>query len=272
MTRYSAQIIDALFDAVENDDVVDPVVSLPDTMPVSYNRQQMQACLDLCIQFWTEGTQRTSLLSLTGALIRTGTLTPEARRTFKLIRARYKHLRFALVLYGARHKAPLMFRTTVVVMGLLQDAFKLERRAATIWYALLLRVLASWPVWIGVRREVADVPLDSAEGFRRFRKEEIDRLRLWLEAPDLNAHRFHAMRKVASRLVSFYDTARILEPDEDAYRLSRYLSAINGLMGSLHDVLVAEAAAGQRDYDNDPVELPADIRQRLTALAEAYPD
>ncbi|MGF7154739.1 hypothetical protein [Novosphingobium gossypii] len=274
MTRrvqYAPEIIDALFEAVEMDDVVDPVVSLPDRIPVACSQEEMRRCLDLCIQFWREGALRSDLRSLTGTLLSTGNLAPAARRRYKLIRARYKHLRFALVLYGVQHRVPTLFGATVAVMGHLQDAYRNNRRFAVLGYALALRLLLTWPVWSAVHREVRHVRLDDAEGFLCYRKQEISRLRRWLGDARLTAHRFHAMRKIVSRQVSFYDTMRTLEPGDKLFRMSRFLSAINGLMGSLHDDLVEGAVAGTHDYHRDEFVLPDDIRCRLERLAQAYP-
>jgi len=127
---FPPSVIAALFEAVEMDDVVDPVVSLPDPIPLACDVAEMRRCLDLCLQFWREGAIRQDLLSLTGTLLRTGDLPLDQRRRYKLIRARYKHLRFALVLYSAVHRAPLLFRATVAVMGHLQDAYRNDRRGA----------------------------------------------------------------------------------------------------------------------------------------------
>jgi hypothetical protein len=269
---FSPQVLGALFDAVEMDDVVDPVVSLPDTIPTACDQDEMRRCLALCIQFWREGAIRADLKTLANTLLRTGDLRTEDRRRYKLIRARYKHLRFALVLYGAQHQAPPLFRATVVVMGHLQDAYRNNRRSAVLGYALVLRLLLTRAIWWAVHREVAKVRIDDAAGFRDYRRSEIGLLDQWLADPSLTAHRFHAMRKIVSRLVSFYDTRRCIEPDDRALRMSRYLSAINGLMGEMHDELVERSMAGQQDYHHDAMVLPADIHQRLQALTQAYPD
>ncbi|KQM20387.1 hypothetical protein ASE49_16970 [Novosphingobium sp. Leaf2] len=253
------------------DDVVDPVVSLPDAIPIACSQEEMRRCLALCVQFWREGAIRADILGLTSTLLATGDLPQDARRRFKLIRARYKHLRFALVLYGAQHHAPPLFRATVAVMGHLQDAFKNQRRAAVVGYGMALRLLLCWPAWALVQREVRRVRLDNAEGFARFRTAELLRLKQGLRSDRLTAHTFHAMRKIVSRQVSFYDTMRSLEPDERTYRMSRFLSAINGLMGSLHDDLVEGAVAGRHDYHRDTFALPQDIRCRLRTLTDAYP-
>lgn len=270
-SHFAPEVLDALFEAVEMDDVVDPVVSLPDPVPVACDVEDMRRCLNLCIRFWHDGAIRADLVALTATLLLTGDLPPDARRRYKLIRARYKHLRFALVLYGRRHHAPLLFRTTVEVMGHLQDAYRNRRHFAVLGYALALRLLLTWPLWWAAQREVASISLDDAEGFRRFRQAEMQCLARWLGDDTLTAHRFHAMRKIVSRLVSFYDTRRCLQPDEQAFRMSRFLSAINGLMGNLHDELVESAFAGRRNYHRDAFPLPEDIRSRLHALTRAYP-
>lgn len=270
-SHFAPEVLDALFEAVEMDDVVDPVVSLPDPVPVACDVEDMRRCLNLCIRFWHDGAIRADLVALTATLLLTGDLPPDARRRYKLIRARYKHLRFALVLYGRRHHAPLLFRTTVEVMGHLQDAYRNRRRFAVLGYALALRLLLTWPLWWAVQREVASISLDDAEGFRRFRQAEMQCLARWLGDDTLTAHRFHAMRKIVSRLVSFYDTRRCLQPDEQAFRMSRFLSAINGLMGNFHDELVESAVTGRRNYHRDAFPLPEDIRSRLHALTRAYP-
>jgi len=268
---FPADMLDALFEAVEMDDIVDPVVSLPDPIPLDCTQEQMRRCLDLCVQFWRAGAIRADMRELTDTLLLTGDLPRDARVRYKHIRARYKHLRFALVLYGRRHKAPLLFRSTVAVMGHLQDAFRNRRRAAVLGYGLVLRALLTWPAWAAVKAEVDAVSLDDAQGFLAYRKAEFGRLAQWLEGRALTGHRFHSMRKVVSRQVSFYDTMRTLEPDERIYRMSRFLSAINGLMGSLHDDLVEQAVAGQRDYHKDEFPLPQDIRDRLERLSHGYP-
>jgi hypothetical protein len=72
------------------------------------------------------------------------------------------------------------------------------------------------------------------------------RLYQWLADPVLTAHRFHAMRKIVSRLVSFYDARRCIEPDDRTLRMSRYFSAINGLMGEMHDKFIERAMAGNK--------------------------
>ncbi|MGC4252736.1 MAG: hypothetical protein QM605_15030 [Sphingobium sp.] len=267
---FPPETLDALFDAVENDDVVDPEVCLPDPIVMDCTERDMRRCFALCLQFWEDGVVREDLLRLVRVLLRQRDLDPVQRAAFKHIRAKYKHLRFALTLYSARHKAPLPFRATVVTMGHLQDAFRNGHRSAVLRYGLALRALLARPVWAAVRRGVRATRLDSAEGFLAYRKGEIRRLKTMLEQQEFTGHQFHAMRKIVSRQVSFHDTARSLEPDDHAYRMSRFLSAINGLMGSRHDEMVEQAIAGAQDYGS-MIRLDDDIRQRLDTLVARYP-
>lgn len=269
---YSPQVMAAMFEAVEMNDVVDPVVSLPDPLPLVCTEADIRACFALCRQFWEEGAARTEIAQLLGTLMASGDLPRESRVRYKHIRASYKQLRFASVLYGKRHKAPLLFRWTVALMGHLQDAFRNGRRMTVLGHVLLLRLLVTWPIWALVRREIAGIELDDAAGFLAFRRAEFAKLRRWMEGGHPTGHVFHMMRKVVSRQVSFYDSWRTVAPDEDRYRMSRFLSAINGLMGSLHDDLVEQTCKGLRDYHRDDVVLPEDIDQRLRTLAAALPE
>ncbi|TCM20854.1 hypothetical protein EDF56_102517 [Novosphingobium sp. PhB165] len=268
---FPAETLDALFQAVEVNDVVDPVVSLPNPIPIACSEEEMRRCLDLCMQFWSENADPVQMRALAHTLIVSGDLPPDARVRYKNIRAAYKQLRFALVLHGKRHKAPRLFRWTVAVMGHLQDAFRNRRRMAVLGYGLMLRLMLSRPLWMAVRREVETVELDTSAGFLAFRREEFHRLKRWLESGSLSGHQFHMMRKVVSRQVSFYDVMRTLQPDEQVYRMSRFLSAINGLMGGMHDDLVEQAGAGQRNYHRDSVAIPGDLADRLRTLVARNP-
>lgn len=268
--EFSSAILNAMFYAVDTDDIVDPYVSLPNPVPVACTQDEMGRCLDLCVQFWEQGADRLVMRNLAGQLLRTGDLAPDERVKYKYIRARYKHLRFAFVLYGTRHKPPPLFAATVAVMGHLQDAFRIGNRASVMRYGVLLRALLSKPVWQYVRREVAGLKLDDASGFLAFRQSEVQRIRHALQST-LTSHDFHSIRKIVSRQVSFYDTLKTLEPDDQLYKVSRFLSAINGLMGSMHDALIEESGAGQRDYHRDVLDLPDDIRARLEMLVAYYP-
>jgi len=268
--RFPASTIDALFQAVEIDDVVDPEVSLPDPIRPGGSDQEMRRCFALCLQFWEDGVRRDELLRLTGLLLRDGDLSAANRLRYKHIRARYKHLRFALALYSVRHKPPLLFAATVALMGHLQDAFRNGHSAAVTRHARALRLLLAWPLWAWTRRALLRCRLDSAEGFAAYGRAQMRRLEEMTEQPFLTGPQFHAVRKIVSRQVSFCDTRRSLAPNDHDYRMSRFLSAINGLMGSRHDEMVEQALSGARPY-RAPMALDADIKDRLIRLIAAHP-
>lgn len=268
---FPSETVHALFEAVEIDDVIDPDVSLPEPIMLNCDQEQIRCCLTLCLQFWTDGVSRADLITLLDTLSETGDLDTPGRARYKHIRARYKHLRFALMLYGADHRVPLIFGLTVAVMGHLQDAFRNGRQKAVFGYVLALRALLAKPLWSTVRRQLRGIPLDTAQGFLNYRKGRIKALGRALGNSEFTGHQFHAMRKIVSQQVSFYDTLRSIHPDDHSYRMSRFLSAINGLMGGRHDELVEQAVTGVHRY-GAARPLSDDIRRRLELLVEAYPN
>lgn len=270
LERFSNSKLSALFEAVDIDDVVDAQVSLPDRIDPYCSYDEMRQCFAICYQFWNEGFDRADLLALVTRLLKTGDLTAEKRLEYKYIRAKYKHLRFATVLYDQQHKVPKLFSFTVAIMGQLQDAFRNKQRSAVIGYSLLLKLLLSKAVWKRVQRKLLSIKIDSAEGFLAYRRDEILQLNAALQQPELSGHAFHNVRKIISRQVSFYDTRRSLNPNEHDYKMSRFLSAINGLMGDRHDIMVEQAALGTRAYQT-PEPLDPDIRMRIEQFVEAYP-
>ena len=58
--------------------------------------------------------------------------------------------------------------------------------------------------------------------------------------------------------------------NKEALLISRFLAAINGLMGDKHDDMVADDMDNRRSYDA-PVALDSDIRQRLELLISRFP-
>jgi hypothetical protein len=267
---FGPATITALFEAVDTDDVVDPVVSLPDPILLDCSDDEIRRCYALCLQFWKIGVHRGELRRLATVLLKDGDLSQEDRATYKHIRAAYKQLRFALTLYGERHAPPRLFARTVLIMGRLQDAFRFGDRREVTRNARILRLLASWPAWRLVLRSVETLHLASAARFLAYRQAEFRTVRATLQHELLTGDEFHDMRKIISREVSFHDTLRSIQHRDDNRRLSRYLSAINGLMGRRHDEMVALSISGERHYDT-PAALDPDLRRRLEDLIARYP-
>ncbi|PTR34352.1 hypothetical protein C8J98_102540 [Luteibacter sp. OK325] len=268
--KFPAETLRRLFDAVEINDIVDDHVALPDPIVLGCPEESIRQCYSLCLQFWEDGFTRADLLRLVEKLLRDEKLSDDERREFKYIRARYKHLRFAQRLYSRHHVSDYLFDRTTRQLGKLQDAFRGGQRRGIVRSGLKLRVLLSKPVWWIVRRSMENTRLDSEAGFIAFRKAEMRGLKKAMADTAFAGHEFHTVRKIVSMQVSFYDTLRTLGPNDHAFRMSRFLAAINGLMGSRHDEMVAEAHSGQRHYDT-PAPLAEGIRSRLETLIASYP-
>ncbi|CAI0721680.1 hypothetical protein [Serratia entomophila] len=269
--KFSSDTTRALFVAVEEDDLVEANISLPQQIDLHCSLEHIRDNYALCLQFWEDGFSRRELLQLVNAFLQDPQLAAATRMRYKYIRARYKHFRFAQQLYGERHRANRLFHTTTVVLGHFQDAFRNGNRKNLKLYGNLLRVLLSRPVWSCVRYALRHIHLASERDFIAYRQAQMRLLQTLIASPELTGRQFHDVRKIVSRQVSFYDTLRSIDPDNrEARQVSRFLAAINGLMGDRHDVMVADKLAGGDVYDR-PGMLDIDIRQRLELLLARFP-
>jgi O-antigen/teichoic acid export membrane protein len=268
---FPPKTLQRLFDAVDVDDVVDPHVVLPDPIVLACPEGTGARCYALCLQFWEEGAARNDLLRLVEKLLDNAWLSAEERLQFKHSRATFKHLRFAQRLYSRGHRSSFLFNLTTVWLGHFQDAFRSVRRWDMVRRGLMLRVLLSKPVWAMTRRSMRRTRIDSEEGIVAFQKAEMRRLKAAIDRETFAGEQFHVVRKIISMQVSYYDTLRSLEPDDDhARRMSRFLAAINGRMGARHDEMVAEDLLGRRPYET-PVPLGKETRAALETLLARYP-
>jgi hypothetical protein len=268
--RFSEAQCEALFAAVLVNDVVDPVTDLPDRIVLDHDPAQLIDCFRICRQVWKTGVDRDELAELTRRIGRDHDLDPDERLRFKYVRARFKHLRFAFALYGAKHRYPVVLDWMTTAMGHLQDAFKNGDVSAIRREVLIARGFLSAPAQALLRREVDHFRPGGSRSFRFYVARQVAILRSVLARDRMTGHEFHETRKIVSRQVSFYDSLRTIAPSEEAFRMSRALAAINGLMGSMHDELVQRRIAGTLDYHKQNFPLPAEIRDRLTALVACY--
>lgn len=269
--KFSPETLQLLFTAIDEDDIVDEHTSLPAVVDLHCPQEQLRDNYALCLQHWEDGFTRTELLHLVNKLLNGDTLSESERKEYKYIRSRYKHLRFAQRLYGKKHKSSFWFSKTTVFLGHFQDAFRNGNADRVRFYGRLLRIYLSKPVWTLVKHSLQDIHIDSEQGFVANRQKQIGILRTLLARPQLTGSEFHAVRKIISQQVSYYDTLRSIEPDyQDALTVSRFLAAINGIMGDRHDDMVAANMEGRTPY-NEPTSLEADLRQRLDLLLTRYP-
>jgi hypothetical protein len=268
--RFSDAQCEALFAAVLVNDVVDPVTDLPETITLDHDPDHLLDCFRICRQLWKTGVDRDELRALTRRIGRDHDLDEAERLRFKYVRARFKHLRFAFALYGAKHRYPTILDWMTTAMGHLQDAFKNGHVGAIGREVLIARAFLSAPAQALLRREVDHFRPGGSRSFRAYVARQVAILHSVLARDRMTGHEFHETRKIISRQVSFYDSLRTIAPSEEAYRMSRALAAINGLMGAMHDELIQRRIAGTLDYHKQNFPLPAEIRDRLTALAACY--
>lgn len=267
---FSAAQCEALFQAILIDDVVDPQTKLPAGITLDYPADVLADCFGLCRQLWRSGFDHSMIAGMTIRLVLGGTLDDAERRRFKDVRAKFKHFRYAYRLYTTQREVPPLFDRVTIAMGKLQDAMRNGRRGATIGHALMLRLMVLAPSVHRMKREADAVTLADPASFRAMFEDDRARLAALLAQDAITGRELHAGRKIIGRQVSFYDTLRTLTGGEDAYDMSRSLSAINGLMGDLHDRLVEEKLVDPTAYDNERFAMPTDIAQRLSALVERF--
>ncbi len=139
------------------------------------------------------------------------------------------------------------------------------------YYGNLLRIYLSSPVWSLVNYSLRHSQLESVSGFIAYRQKQMHILKEIIAKPRLTGREFHDVRKIISQQVSYYDTLRSLDPEnKEALQISRFLAAINGLMGDKHDDMVADDMENRQSYDA-PMALDSDIRQRLELLISRFP-
>ena len=268
-TRFPQQTLDLLFDAILIDDVIDQHIELPAYLPTKFSFEQLDKCLSLCQQLWLDGVANTELRCLIKKIVVNKNLNSEERLLYKYIRAKYKHMGFAFILYTDSHKRPFLFEATSTLMGEAQDAFRNQVKDKIIYNGILLSTITAWPFSHFTQKYVQDAHLDAQSFIRHFRKDG-KRIPEFLALNSVTSSQFHGLRKMISRHVSFFDTLRTLYPDEIYYKMSRFLSAINGLMGNLHDDFVQKSLLKQLDYHQDKIEIPQNIINLLKQAAFLY--
>ena len=268
---FPLEVIERLFIAVDDNDVIDTQVSLPPTITLRCSPEIIHANYALCLRFWLDGVNRKELLRLTLKQAKGKILTDDERKKYKYMRARYKHLRFAQRLYLKKHKAGFLFGKTTVFLGRFQDGFRNGKKNIVSYYGNLLRVYLSSPVWSLVNYSLRHSQLESVSGFIAYRQKQMHTLKEIIAKPRLTGREFHDVRKIISQQVSYYDTLRSLDPEnKEALQISPFLASITGLMGYKHEDMVADDMENRQSYDA-PVALDSDIRQRLELLISRFP-
>lgn len=267
---FSKEECNALFSALLIDDKIDLDVSMPDSTHINYTQDQLWNCYQISLQLWEEGIKREALCLIIDKIYNQGKLNEQDQYSYYCMRAKIKHLRFAFALFDKSHTYPTVFHWMAAIMGHLQDILK-NAQSSSIWpVVMLVRLFLSKPLYAISSREVYRFKPSTSEQFKNYVNDGINFIRAQLEKDKMTSHEFHEIRKVISRLVAFYDCMYILYPSDYQHAVLLYLSTINGLMGSMHDDLIAADFNKIQNYHKDTFLLPEEIRVRLKAFTDKY--
>ncbi|PCI62785.1 MAG: hypothetical protein COB35_02490 [Gammaproteobacteria bacterium] len=267
---YSDELCHALFEDILIHDDIYPEAVLPDKVHLDYSQQQISECFNLCLRLWQLDVKREVFNKLLSKVCQSGELNLEDQQRLKNIRAVFKHLRFAFVMLSKKHQVPLLFHGLIIIMGHLQDVIKNKQKKWIICTSYFLKCCSQkWLYSIIVKNIDSFESTDSIE-FNNFINQEINFIRINLLAKKVTAKKFHDMRKVIGRQVAFYDNLKNLYPSQYHTNITEYLSTLNGMMGSLHDELIAKKFNQTQNYHKDLFEIPLEIRLKLDALIHKY--
>lgn len=269
-TVFSSEQCDALFAAVLVHDELYPEATLPDAIHLDYTQEQLSQCYQICQQLWQEGPNRQALSQMVDKIYKQGKLSDQDQYEYYCMRAKIKHLRFAFIMFDKSHRYPRVFHWMTAVMGHLQDVLKNAAHSSVWPAALLVRLFLSKPLYAIAVKEIEGFQPSTVDGFRQYIKNEINFIRLNLAKDKITSHEFHDMRKVISRQVAMYDNFKTLYPSAYHQSISKFVSTLNGLMGSMHDELIAKKFNKTQDYYKDAFVMPEEIRLRLKEYTEKY--
>ena len=269
-TVFSSEQCDALFAAVLVHDELYPEATLPDAIHLDYTQEQLSQCYRICQQLWQEGPNRQALNQMVDKIYKQGKLNEHDQYEYYCMRAKIKHLRFAHIMFDKTHRYPRVFHWMTAVMGHLQDVLKNAAHSSVGPAALLVRLFLSKPLYAIAVKEIEGFQPSTVDGFRQYIKNEINFIRLNLAKDKITSHEFHDMRKVISRQVAMYDNFKTLYPSAYHQSISKFVSTLNGLMGSMHDELIARKFNKTQDYYKDTFVMPEEIRLRLKEYTEKY--
>ena len=269
-TVFSDTECDALFSAVLVHDELYPEATLPDAIHLDYTQEHLSQCYRICQQLWQEGPNRQALSQMVDKIYKQGKLNEQDQYEYYCMRAKIKHLRFAFIIFDKSHRYPRVFHWMTAVMGHLQDVLKNAEHSSVWPAALLVRLFLSKPLYAIAVKEIEGFQPSTVDGFRQYIKNEINFIRLNLAKDKITSHEFHEMRKVISRQVAMYDNFKTLYPSAYHQSISQCVSTLNGLMGSLHDELIAKKFDKTQHYYKDKFAMPDEIRLRLEQLTNKY--
>lgn len=260
----------SLFDAIQVNDKITLEANLPETLHLKYSKEQFQQCYLISLQLWKQGVDRRHLKSLIVKISDQNSCSLEESKTYKHMRAKFKHLRFCYGICGEKHHYPYLFNRLTIKMGKFQDAFKSEQYSNIKKLTLQLNFYLNGLVYWQITREISAFKASNTEKCTRYIKDEIDFIRTHLQKEKITSKDFHEMRKVVSRQSALYQTLKVLYPSDYHNEIAAYLSTINGMMGSLHDELILDKFNDESNYYQENLSMPLDIKSRLMAYTQKF--
>ena len=260
----------ALFAAVLVHDTIDLDAALPDHVDLDFGPDRFARFFALARATWADGVDRRTLARIAGTALAGRPLGNDDAAAFKDIRARFKQLRFAYVMFDRGHRYPARLDHMTRRMGHLQDALRHGRPVRALRQALALRLLATRLPFAAMVSSLDRFRPSDPASFRAYLDCEMAAVRDALAPAPITAKRFHETRKIVSRLVAMFDCVDTIEPSPEHHATVRYLSTINGLMGGMHDDMVAHRFAGSLDYHAGRFVLPEPVATRLRRLEQVF--
>lgn len=265
--RFTDAELDQLFENVLLDDVPHLEAICPDGDRPALKEHDSEECYRLCWQLLERGVNIPDFRRLVLTIIRRGgTEDAEEKQAFKYARARFKHIRFACANMDERHRYPWSVNLVTSLMGHMQDAFKNRQKGKTILWGALLWAALMPPFYNIVRWQLADFRPASVSSLMTYFADQNRKIKTALKDDKVTGHKFHNIRKIISRRISFNDTLRVIHPANWNHQMSFYLATINGLMGDMHDELVEKQIRGEQDYTQFAFPIPDSILSRLKTL------
>jgi len=268
--QASTSQLAALMQNILDNDEINLQAYCPEISESDVSATELANCYRLTWQLLASGVNMSSARRLVAIITLRGTATAKQAIDFKLIRARFKHMRFACANCSEQHAYPEILHSVTRLMGDFQDAFKSGRRFRTLKLGIRLWRQLGSSFFEELRESIADARPSSAESFQRYLRAESRHLAdAMREGGYLTGRQFHELRKIISRRIALNDTRRALSPSPELDKLSLYLATINGLMGKMHDELILQRVRKELDYDNQPFKLPDEIADRIRAFVMA---
>ena len=254
----------ALMQNILVDDDIDLAARCPENPWPAFSAGELEGCYRLAWQLLESGVSMDATRGLVAEITWHGTATAGQAARFKLIRARFKHMRFICATCTEQHQYPGRLDRITRLMGNFQDAFKNGRRIRTLWRGFKLCLQLQGYFFGQLRASIVSAPMSGLDSFRQFLEQENRYLAENVQpGTRLTARKFHGLRKIISRRVALNDTRRVLCPSAHLDAISCYLATINGLMGNLHDELVLRQMQGELDYEHQLFDLPEEIASRI---------